>query len=192
MKNYILFLLSIVASTFGSSAESISHSKYIKIACGVLAQMKSSDLKNASTLFSVEKMIEDGDECALKFQFRIRADIQDDPDLSESLDISVGEMITKKPQLFLSLLKEYLSKQHGDNGFSIDGMLGNFPEECADKYSDQTKIIDSRIDVLEKISNSELIEIRDKCVNLLLKERKVIEEGANSNPPNYVPPRQSK
>lgn len=87
------------------------------------------------------------------------------------IDIVLDELSLINPDLFLKILNE-----NSDLNLVIllDTYIGlDFVNETNDRYAN----IKNKIDVFNKVSDSTLTQIRDKCLNALIKTKKEIEES---------------
>jgi hypothetical protein len=148
-----------LSSCFGESPKSLETD------CNELATIKIEELTHQKTFRKAIRIIEDGSDCALRFQFSARAYFANAPSILEELDIAVGKVIKKRPKIFLKALKEY------GKSTEFDGLLCNLGDEYVDEFNKQLIEIDLRIKAIRSVKESELVEIQDKCLNVLNSHR---------------------
>jgi len=87
-----------------------------------------------------------GNAEAAEVLFRLSALVCGDAEHSESMDITIGNLIRPQPQLFLSLLDTYGRK-------NLSGVLGNLGGAYVDKPTESAKELQLRYDALASVKN---------------------------------------
>jgi hypothetical protein len=108
----------------------------------------------------LHKLVEQGDRDALRLAFKLFTIA--DGEYAEGLQIEIGKLININPKLFLQELKN-----HRHLIVSLDGLVGHLGQDYVDGFERQTKEKEKRIKSLNKVSDKDLIIVRDECLKEL-------------------------
>jgi len=112
-----------------------------------------------------------GDQNAVRILFKFYRLFYHSYLFQGKIDIVLDELSLINPALFLKILNE---NSDLDLVILLDTYVGlDFVNETNDRYAN----IKNKIDVFNKVSDSTLTQIRDKCLNALIKIKKEIEES---------------
>ena len=96
-------------------------------------------------------------------------------EINEAINISLGKVIKKDPELFLKLFKKYFYNAAKQNPSFISGLLGNYGPGYVDAFDKQLKETQERIEALRTVNKEEYKEVRDYCLDVLKKSYNSIE-----------------
>lgn len=104
-------------------------------------------------------------------------------DALEELHISLSCMLVKKPRLYLQLLKNYAPQFPSYLEYPLDmtEILEIVPdiiteEDWKKRNIEELKLYEARLKALQSVTDKELLEIRDKCINRIKKNIEEIKE----------------
>jgi len=120
-----------------------------------------------------EKSIISGDVLLAETAFRLLGYMQGGV-VDEELRIMLGRFLTKKPEIFLRLLKKYQSLFATERNYPIDmtEILDIVPditskEDSRLRKKEETRLFTERIKTLESVEDPELTVIRDACIRVI-------------------------
>jgi len=113
-----------------------------------------------SKIDQLDKLVQQGNRDALRLAFKLFTIA--DGEYAEGLQIEIGKLVNPNPKLFLQELKN-----HRHLIVSLDGLVGNLGQDYVDEFEQQTKEKEKRIKSLNKVSDKDLIIVRDECVKEL-------------------------
>jgi len=113
-----------------------------------------------SKIDQLDKLVQQGNRDALRLAFKLFTIA--DGEYAEGLQIEIGKQINVNPKLFLQELKN-----HRHLIVSLDGLVGNLGQDYVDEFERQTKEKEKRMKSINKISDKDLIIVRDECLKEL-------------------------
>jgi hypothetical protein len=116
------------------------------------------------------RLVEEGNAYAGHLVFQLYPLFTGYPDLTETFGISLGKLIKKDPELFLSLLERYLPRDKSRK-YVMGGILANYGDNFVDESEKQVQETQERIAALRKVREANLEKIRDECVDLLKRHK---------------------
>ena len=108
----------------------------------------------------LERQVEARDPEAVRLAFALYSVM--DGAAMEDLDIMLGKLIRIDAALFLRELS-----RRSDRTKYLEGLLGNQGEELVDRIRAKCLETKLRITALERVSDSDLRQLRDECLHLL-------------------------
>jgi hypothetical protein len=106
--------------------------------------------------------IESSNKYAVKLGFQFYN--QTNSALKELLNVSLGKVINKNPELFLKSLKSY-SQNFADKDYY--GLLLNHGDDFVDKREESISETKKRIKSIESVNLPELKETKETCLTVL-------------------------
>lgn len=138
--------------------------------CSMISESRFSVELVERSMLVLENRIKEKDTLALKIRIKMESCFWGGA-WSEWMDMSVGNLITKDPELFLKFVKRHL---HFFGGLkNLGGVSSNLLEYMDDEDSTSKRYEverQLRIEKLKTVTNPELLEIRDSCLSHLEKE----------------------
>ena len=121
----------------------------------------------------IEKAIISGDALLAETAFRLLGYMQGGV-VDEELRIMLGRFLTKRPEAFLRLLKNYHDLFATERDYPIDmtEILEIVPditskEESRLRKREETRLFTERIKALESVEDPELTDLRDACIRVI-------------------------
>lgn len=99
----------------------------------------------------------------------------------EDFFISLGQLATKHPRLFLQMLTKYKDNFRYEYPVTMTEILDIVPdivteEDARRRDEEELKLYEKRLKALKSVTDEELLEIRDKCIAEIEKNIKEIKE----------------
>ena len=111
-------------------------------------------------IFLLDRQIVSRDSLAIKIAFRLFA--YTDASLSEHLDVALGQVIRIDPKLFLAQLYQNRARVP-----RMDALLLNLGSPYVDKADAQQLEKVLRIEAIESVHDSALVQIRSECLSAM-------------------------
>ncbi|MFN8335919.1 MAG: hypothetical protein U0U09_12400 [Cyclobacteriaceae bacterium] len=118
-----------------------------------------------SKIDQLNNLVQQRNRYALRLAFKLFTIA--DGEYAEGLQIEIGKLISIDTKLFLQELKN-----HKQLIISLDGLVGNLGQDYVDRPELQKKEKENRIRSLKKISDRDLVAVRDECLTQLNRQIK--------------------
>jgi hypothetical protein len=118
-------------------------------------------------------LIANGNAYASELGFQLYPIFRNNPEVTEFLNIYLGQLIRRNPTMFLKLLKKH---RNNISDISLGGLLGNYGGEFVDKPEKMLNETEKRIIALKSVKNENLITLRDRCLRNMTEHKEELLE----------------